>query len=109
METSDDPRSAVALAHAWAAAGEKGKAEKMLRDLEHNAKAMASPYTMATIYAGLGENDRALESLGRPAWRSRSTLAGLDLTSFWIACVPILDFRIFFVTSAWLDMESRHD
>jgi tetratricopeptide (TPR) repeat protein len=63
METWDDPRGEVALAHAWAAAGEKAKAEKMLRGLEHNAKAMASPYTMATIYAGLGENDRALESL----------------------------------------------
>ena len=63
MKTSDDPRPAVALAHAWAAAGEKGKAEKMLRDLEHNAKAMGSPYMMATIYAGLGENDRALVSL----------------------------------------------
>ncbi len=63
IEMSDDPRGAVALAHAWAAAGEKGKAEKMLRELEHNARAMASPYTMATIYAGLGENDRALESL----------------------------------------------
>ncbi len=62
-ETSDDPRLAVALAHAWAAVGEKGKAERMLRGLEHNAAAMASPYTVATIYAGLGEKDRALESL----------------------------------------------
>jgi TolB-like protein/DNA-binding winged helix-turn-helix (wHTH) protein len=64
-EKSDGQLSAVALAHAWAAAGEKGKAEKMLRDLEHTMKAKASPYTMATIYAGLGENDRALESLGK--------------------------------------------
>ncbi|MGB8478229.1 MAG: winged helix-turn-helix domain-containing protein [Acidobacteriaceae bacterium] len=63
METSDDLRPGVALAHAWAAEGHKGKAEKMLRGLEHNTKAMASPYTMATIYAGLGENDQALESL----------------------------------------------
>ena len=63
MDTSDDLRPAVALAHAWAAAGQKGKAGKMLRDLEHNPKAMASPYTMATIYAGLDENDRALDSL----------------------------------------------
>ena len=63
MDTSDDLRPAVALAHAWVAAGQKGKAEKMLRDLERNPKAMASPYTMATIYAGLDENDRALDSL----------------------------------------------
>lgn len=75
METSDDPRPAVALAHAWAAAGAKGKAEKMLRDLQHNPKAMASPYTMATIYAGLGENDRALESL-KKACAEKSLDAG---------------------------------
>ncbi|MFZ0393067.1 MAG: hypothetical protein WCF17_15790 [Terracidiphilus sp.] len=81
METSDDPRPAVALAHAWAAAGEKGKAEKMLRDLEHNAKAMASPYTMATIYAGLGENDRALESL-RKACLEKSLDAGWIRSDF---------------------------
>jgi TolB-like protein/DNA-binding winged helix-turn-helix (wHTH) protein len=84
METSDEPRLAVALAHAWAAAGEKVKAEKMLRDLEHNAKAMASPYTMATIYAGLGENDRALESL-KKACLEKSFGAG------WIRADPLLD------------------
>ncbi len=84
METSDDPRLAVALAHAWAAAGEKSKAEKMLRRLEHDAKAMASPYTMATIYAGLGENDRALESLNKVC-REKSLGAG------WIGCDLLLD------------------
>jgi TolB-like protein/DNA-binding winged helix-turn-helix (wHTH) protein/Tfp pilus assembly protein PilF len=81
METSDNPRSAVALAHAWAAAGEKGKADTMLRDLEHNAKAMASPYTMATIYAGLGENGRALESL-RKACMEKSLDAGWIRSDF---------------------------
>ena len=75
MEKTDDPRAAVALAHAWAAAGEKGKAENMLRQLEHNAKAMASPYTMATIYAGLGQNDRALELL-KKACSEKSLGAG---------------------------------
>jgi tetratricopeptide (TPR) repeat protein len=81
METSDDTRPAVALAHAWAAAGEKGKAENMLRHLEHNAKAMASPYTMATIYAGLGENDRALDSL-KKACLEKSLGAGSIRSDF---------------------------
>jgi len=81
METSDDPRPAVALAHAWAAAGDKAKAEQMLRGLEHNARAMASPYTMATIYAGLGENDRALESL-RKACLEKSLDAGWIRSDF---------------------------
>jgi hypothetical protein len=81
MRASDDPRPAVALAHAWAAAGDKGKAERMLRGLEHNAKAMASPFTMATIYAGLGENDRALESL-RKACVEKSLGAGWITSDF---------------------------
>ena len=81
MKRSDDPRPAVALAHAWAEAGEKGKAESMLRGLEHNTKAMASPFTMATIYAGLGENDRALESL-RKACAEKSLDAGSITSNF---------------------------
>jgi TolB-like protein/DNA-binding winged helix-turn-helix (wHTH) protein/Tfp pilus assembly protein PilF len=54
----------VALAHAYSASGKKSEAEKMLRDLERKAKHnSASPYSMATIYAGLGENDKAFEFL----------------------------------------------
>ena len=53
----------VALAHANAALGRNAEAEKILRDLEHNPKAVTSAYTMATIYAGLGEKDKALQSL----------------------------------------------
>ena len=61
---SGDSRSAVALAHAYSATGKKAEAEKILRDLERKAKhTAASPYTMATIYAGLGENDKAFEFL----------------------------------------------
>jgi adenylate cyclase len=50
----------VALAHAFRAIGKKAEAEKILRDLERKAKkSSASPYTMATIYAGLNENEKA--------------------------------------------------
>jgi len=56
--------ASVALAHAYSALGKKAEAEKILRDLERESKESAvSPYTMATIYAGLGENDRAFEFL----------------------------------------------
>jgi TolB-like protein/DNA-binding winged helix-turn-helix (wHTH) protein/Tfp pilus assembly protein PilF len=56
--------AAVALAHAYSALGKKAEAEKILRDLERKLKeTSASPYTMATIYAGLGENDKAFEFL----------------------------------------------
>jgi TolB-like protein/DNA-binding winged helix-turn-helix (wHTH) protein/Tfp pilus assembly protein PilF len=54
----------VALAHAFRATGKKAEAEKILRDLERKAKkSSASPYTMATIYAGLNENEKAFEFL----------------------------------------------
>jgi TolB-like protein/DNA-binding winged helix-turn-helix (wHTH) protein/Tfp pilus assembly protein PilF len=74
---SQDPT--VALAHAYAAVGKKTEAEKILRDLESNSKATASPYTVATIYAGLGENDKALESLEKA--RSEKSFQILSLKS----------------------------
>jgi TolB-like protein/DNA-binding winged helix-turn-helix (wHTH) protein/Tfp pilus assembly protein PilF len=74
---SQDPT--VALAHAYAAVGKKAEAEKILRDLESNSKATASPYTVATIYAGLGENDKALESLEKA--RSEKSFQILSLKS----------------------------
>lgn len=56
--------ASVALAHAYSTAGKKAEAEKILRDLERKSKqTSASPYTMTTIYAGLGENDKAFQFL----------------------------------------------
>jgi TolB-like protein/DNA-binding winged helix-turn-helix (wHTH) protein/Tfp pilus assembly protein PilF len=70
--------AAVALAHADSALGKKAEAEKILRDLEHKEKeTSASPYTMATVYATLGENDKALEFLEK-ACSGKS----LDITLF---------------------------
>ncbi|MGA7416170.1 MAG: tetratricopeptide repeat protein, partial [Bryobacteraceae bacterium] len=74
---SGDSKSVVALAHALRAVGKKAEAETTLRDLEHKAKeSSASPYTMATIYAGLNENEKAFEFLEK-AYSEKS----LDLTS----------------------------
>jgi TolB-like protein/DNA-binding winged helix-turn-helix (wHTH) protein len=65
IEISDGAQGpAVALAHAYSAAGKKNNAEKILRDLERKSKGTSSsPYTLATVYAGLGENDKAFEFL----------------------------------------------
>ena len=61
---SDDSRAVVALAQAYSVAKRKADAEMILRDLARKSKeTSASPYTMATIYAGLGENDKAFEFL----------------------------------------------
>jgi TolB-like protein/DNA-binding winged helix-turn-helix (wHTH) protein/Flp pilus assembly protein TadD len=72
---------AVALAHAYSAAGKKAESEKILRDLERKAKrTSASPYTMATIYAGLGENDKAFDLLEK-AYSEKSLDFALGLQS----------------------------
>jgi TolB-like protein/DNA-binding winged helix-turn-helix (wHTH) protein/Tfp pilus assembly protein PilF len=61
---SGDSGSAIALAHAFRAMGKKTESEKILRDLERKATGSStSPYTMATIYAGLGENEKVFEFL----------------------------------------------
>jgi TolB-like protein/DNA-binding winged helix-turn-helix (wHTH) protein/Tfp pilus assembly protein PilF len=80
IATSADSQSAVALAHAYSAIGRKAEAETILRDLERKAKVnSASPYTMATIYAGLGENDKAFELLERGY--SEKSIESLEVSS----------------------------
>jgi len=80
IETSGGSQEpTIALAHAYAAVGKKAEAEKILRDLESHSKATASPYTVATIYAGLDENDKALESLEKA--RSEKSFQILSLKS----------------------------
>jgi TolB-like protein/DNA-binding winged helix-turn-helix (wHTH) protein len=77
IEIMGDSQSVVALAHAYSAVGKKTEAEKLLRDLERKSKAAAtSPYTMATIYAGLGENDKAFEFLEKAYAEKSLDIAG---------------------------------
>jgi TolB-like protein/DNA-binding winged helix-turn-helix (wHTH) protein/Tfp pilus assembly protein PilF len=64
MKMWDGPNAAVALAHAYSAAGRKAEANRILRDLQRKSEGTSvPPYTMATIYAGLGENDKAFQFL----------------------------------------------
>ena len=52
--------------------GKRAEAEKILHDLERKTKGgYVSPYMIATIYAGLGDKDRAFEFLEQ-AYRERS-------------------------------------
>ena len=60
------------LGHAHAAAGKREEAQKVLIELRENPKQRyVSPYSVATIYAGLGEKSRAFEWLGK-AYQDRS-------------------------------------
>jgi tetratricopeptide (TPR) repeat protein len=70
--SGDDPGAVVSLAHAYLAVGKRAEAEKILLDVERKSKsAFVSPYTMATLYAGLGDKDRAFELLDK-AYSERS-------------------------------------
>jgi len=78
---SGGSESFVSLAHAFRATGKKAEAEKTLRDLERKAtNSSASPYTMATVYAGLGENDKAFQFLEK-AYSEKSLNLSLSLKS----------------------------
>ena len=64
VEKSDDPGAAVILAHGYAAVGRKAEAERILRDLERKVRGTPdSSFTMARIYATLGQDDKAFEFL----------------------------------------------
>jgi tetratricopeptide (TPR) repeat protein len=54
----------AALGHAYAVSGRRAEAQKILREMQQKSKnTYVSPYLVATVYAGLGEKDRAFQFL----------------------------------------------
>jgi tetratricopeptide (TPR) repeat protein len=71
---SPDPNTMASLAHAYGVSGQKEKAQKILGQLESQAKKESiSGYQFALIYVGLGEKEKGLAALER-AFHERSTL-----------------------------------
>jgi eukaryotic-like serine/threonine-protein kinase len=69
-EGDTDPTAG--LAHAYATAGQRSNAEKILRQLLQKSKTTyISPYMIATIYAGLDDKNKAFEFLEK-AYQERS-------------------------------------
>jgi serine/threonine protein kinase/Tfp pilus assembly protein PilF len=67
-----DTDTVAGLAHAYAASGRRPDAEKILSDLLRTSKrSYVSPYMIATIYAGLGDKDRAFAFLEK-AYQEKS-------------------------------------
>jgi eukaryotic-like serine/threonine-protein kinase len=73
VELSDgDTDPTAGLAHAYASAGQRAKAEKIIRELLQKSKtSYISPYMIGTIYAGLGDKNKAFEFLEK-AYQERS-------------------------------------
>ncbi|HEU4389624.1 MAG TPA: winged helix-turn-helix domain-containing protein [Blastocatellia bacterium] len=64
VKLSGSPLMLALLGHSYAMAGNTTAARKVLADLKGmSARKYVSPYTIAAIYAGLGENDEALRWL----------------------------------------------
>lgn len=83
----EDPTAA--LAHAYAATGKKAEAQRILHDLQSRAEInYISRYMVATIYASLGDKDKAFEYLER-AYQERSS----DLPYFLRADLRIDNLR----------------
>jgi len=73
VELEGDQDPAAALAHAYAATGRKEVAKKILREWQHQSESRyISPYMIATVYASLGEKDKAFEYLEK-AYQERSS------------------------------------
>ena len=66
------PDSVTYLAQAYAVIGNRAAAEKLLRNIEEKSRSgKASPYLAATIYAGLGQKDKAMDLIEK-AYREKS-------------------------------------
>jgi len=72
LSNGGDLNAVASLGHAYAVAGRRYDAEKILHDLEKKSReGKASPYLPATIYAGLGEKNKALALIER-AYQDKS-------------------------------------
>ena len=63
VKLSGSPLMLSLLGHAYAASGKKSEALRILAELDQQKQRYVSPYTIATIYAGLGEKDQAFKWL----------------------------------------------
>ena len=86
VELDDDPSALTYLGQAYARAGQRDEAQKILVRLTEDAKSRyVSAYSYALVYLGLGDKERTIDELER-AYREG---AGNDVYS--IKVEPILD------------------
>ena len=77
--SNGNPEAKASLGHAYALIGNRTQAGKILRELEQKWKSgQVSPYLAATVYAGLGNKDKAIELLEQ-ASREKSLDVGWTL------------------------------
>ena len=66
VKLSGSPLMLALLGHAYAVAGKRAEAQQVLNDLQQlQAQRYVSPYTVAAIYAGLGDHEQAFKWLDK--------------------------------------------
>jgi serine/threonine-protein kinase len=83
---NDNPQVLASLGHVYAASGRRAEAQKIVADLlDTSRQRYVSPYDVATVFAGLGDNEKAMEWLEK-AFEHRSGWLAL-----WIKVDPKFD------------------
>ncbi len=84
MRLDDDPQLLAAVGYTYGISGNREEAEKTLVQLEElSAKRVVSPYDYATIYAGLGNKEKAMELLQQCLKQREWQLVWLKVDPFW--------------------------
>ncbi|HEY2961609.1 MAG TPA: winged helix-turn-helix domain-containing protein [Pyrinomonadaceae bacterium] len=66
LKLSGSPLMLALLGHAYAVAGKRAEAQQVLNDLQQlQSQRYVSPYTVAVIYAGLGDQEQAFKWLDK--------------------------------------------
>jgi len=82
----NNPQVVAALGHAYAASGQRDAAQKVIAELGETAnRRYVSPYDVATVYAGLRDNEQAL------AWLERAYEHRTGWLAWWLKVDPKFD------------------
>jgi TolB-like protein len=77
-ELGDDQRGSIG--HVYAVSGQRGEAQKLIDQLQEESKHKSvSPYNIAKIHEGLGENDQAFALLEKAYAERDSNIVGLKV------------------------------
>jgi len=86
VELSDNPSSLAHLGQAYARAGQREEAQKILAQLSEEAKSRyVRPYSFAYIYLALGDKERAIDEMER-AYREHDAAGAA-----WVKVDPMFD------------------
>lgn len=83
---NDSPQVLASLGHAYAVSGRRGEAQAVIEELTEISKLhYVSPYDVATIYAGLGDNEQAF------AWLEKANEDRSGWLGLWLKLDPKFD------------------